>query len=74
MTRKMTITEAKAKLPAVVDEVEQGGEIEITRHGRTVARIVPAKSYHELGGLFAGLAFSVADSELFSTGEDWEAQ
>ena len=75
MTRKMTITEAKAKLPSVVDEVEQGEEIEITRHGRTVAKIIPVKSHHDLKGLFAGRVFSVAeDEELFSTGEIWEAQ
>jgi prevent-host-death family protein len=41
MTRIMTATEAKAKLLAVLDEVESGEEIEITRHGVTIARILP---------------------------------
>ncbi len=33
---------AKNNLGALLDEVEQGGEILITRHGRPVARLVPA--------------------------------
>ena len=34
------IFEAKTKLSALVDEVEKGGEIVITRHGKPVARLV----------------------------------
>ena len=34
--------EAKNKLSALLDRVEQGEEITITRHGRPVARLVPA--------------------------------
>ncbi len=33
--------EAKNKLSALLDRVEQGEEIIITRHGRPVARLVP---------------------------------
>jgi prevent-host-death family protein len=33
--------EAKNKLSALLDRVEQGEEIVITRHGRPVARLVP---------------------------------
>ncbi len=33
--------EAKNKLSALLDLVEQGEEIVITRHGREVARLVP---------------------------------
>ena len=39
MTRKLTATEAKAKILAVLDEVAAGEEVEITKHGRTVARL-----------------------------------
>lgn len=38
--RTLSIAEAKARLSAVVDSVEAGEEIIITRHGRAVARIV----------------------------------
>jgi prevent-host-death family protein len=36
--------EAKNKLGQLLDLVEQGEEITITRHGKEVARLVPAQS------------------------------
>lgn len=73
MVRNMTATEVKAKLLALLDEVEQGDEIEITRHGRTVARLAPARGPHALKGRFAGRAMSTAsDAELYSTGATWD--
>ena len=33
---RLTISEARANLPEVLDRVEQGEEITITRHGRAV--------------------------------------
>src|SRR5687767_12257233 len=53
MIRKVTATEAKAKLLALLGEVERGEEIEITRHGLTVARLAPARGPHSLRGRFA---------------------
>lgn len=38
--RTMTLANAKARLSHVIDQVEQGEEIIITRRGRPVARIV----------------------------------
>jgi prevent-host-death family protein len=35
--------EAKNKLSALLDLVEQGEEVVITRHGREVARLVPPR-------------------------------
>jgi prevent-host-death family protein len=72
MTIKMTATEAKARILGLLDEVEAGEEVEITRHGRTVARIVPATGPHALEGLMSGVAVSAAnEEELFTTGEAW---
>ncbi|MDQ6848504.1 MAG: type II toxin-antitoxin system prevent-host-death family antitoxin [Actinomycetota bacterium] len=69
----MTATELKAKILAVLDEVDHGEEVEITKHGRLVARLVPARGPSALKGMFAGIATSVAtDEELFSTGEEWD--
>jgi prevent-host-death family protein len=69
----MTITEVKAKLLALIDDVEQGEEIEITRHGLTVARLSPLKRPLGLEGRFAGVAMSNADDDdLFSTGAPWQ--
>jgi antitoxin (DNA-binding transcriptional repressor) of toxin-antitoxin stability system len=36
----MTISEARAKLPQILDRVAEGEEVTITRHGRAVAVIV----------------------------------
>jgi len=33
--------EAKTHLPRLLEEVERGAEITITRHGKAVARLVP---------------------------------
>jgi prevent-host-death family protein len=40
MTRSVTISEARASLPQIVQRVTDGEEIVITRHGRTVAVVV----------------------------------
>jgi prevent-host-death family protein len=34
--------EAKTRLSSLLERVERGGEVTITRHGRAVARLVPA--------------------------------
>lgn len=73
MVRQVTATQAKSKLLALLDEVEEGQSIEITRHGHLIARIVPARGVHSLRGRFAGVVTSSADEEdLFSTGVAWE--
>ena len=38
------VFEAKNQLTALLDEVEEGAEILITRRGRPIARLVPADS------------------------------
>ena len=74
MVRQMTATEAKASLLALLDEVAAGDEVEITKHGHTVARLVPASGPFPLKGKLAGLARTAAAEEaLFSTGETWDA-
>ena len=39
--REVQASEAKAHLPQLLDEVEHGETIIITRHGRAIARLVP---------------------------------
>ena len=71
----MTATEVKSKLLAILDEVEHGEEIEITRHGRTIARLSPARGPHALKDMFKGIVKTNAtDEELFSTGEVWSVE
>ena len=38
---KVNVTELRQNLPAYLAEVQKGGEIEVTVHGRVIARIVP---------------------------------
>lgn len=73
MTTSMTATEIKSKLLSVLDEVAAGNEVEITKHGRVVARLVPARGPHALKGALAGVAMSSGDDEeLFTTGAGWD--
>ena len=61
------------KILSLLDAVAAGQEIEITKHGRTVARLVPAKGPNALKGKLTGVAMSAADDEeLFTTGATWD--
>jgi prevent-host-death family protein len=73
MTIKMTATEAKAKILSLLDDVAAGQEVEITKHGRIVARLVPASGPHALRGALVGVAMTAgSEEELFATGADWD--
>ena len=73
MVREVTATEAKAKLLALLDEVENGEPVDITRHGRRVARIVPAMGGVALWGQGAGLVeILVSDEELVRSPLEWD--
>ncbi len=75
MARKLTATETKARILALLDEVAAGEEFEITKHGRTVARLVPAAGPHGLKGRFSGVAMTAAeDEDLFTTGAAWHLE
>ena len=70
MSIQVTATEAKAKILSLLDHVAAGQEVEITRHGRVVARLIPASGPHALKGSMAGVAITAGNEEgLFTTGE-----
>lgn len=74
MAKQVTATAAKAGFLRLLDEAAAGEEIDITRHGRPVARLVPPSGARSLKGSFEGRAVTaVAEEELFSTGETWNA-
>jgi prevent-host-death family protein len=54
--REIGAYEAKMHLPALLDRVERGEEIIITRRGRPIARLVPAKTGHDAAAARAVLA------------------
>lgn len=73
MAKQVTATAAKATILRLLDEAAAGEEIEITRHGRPVARLVPPKGGHSLEGLFQGRAKTAVDEEtLLNTEEMWD--
>ena len=70
----MTATELKAHLLSVLDDVARGDSVEITKRGKTVARLVPAAGARAMRGRLAGIAMTAAsDEELFTTAEQWQA-
>lgn len=74
MAKQVTATDAKATILRLLDDAAAGEEIEITRHGRPVARLVPASGARSLKGSFRGVAMTAVEEEqLFSTGEAWNA-
>lgn len=42
-TERVGIYEAKARFSDLVDRVARGGEVTITKHGKAVAKLVPAE-------------------------------
>jgi prevent-host-death family protein len=74
MAIQVTATAAKATFLRLLDKAAAGEEIEITRRGRPVARLVPPTGARSLKGSFDGMAMTAApDEQLFSTGERWNA-
>lgn len=75
MTRKMTATETKARLLALLDEVAAGQVIEITKRGKVVAQLSPVRSVSSMRDALKGVAATAAsDEELFTTGLEWNAE
>jgi prevent-host-death family protein len=74
MPKQVTASEAKARILRLLDDAARGEEIEITKHGRPVARLVPARGARSLKGSFEGVAMTaVNEQQLFSTGARWNA-
>ena len=48
MSKQYSIVDARAKLPKILDEVEAGGEIELTRRGKPVAMVISKQRYERL--------------------------
>jgi prevent-host-death family protein len=57
LMREVQASDAKAHLPQLLDDVERGDTIVITRHGRPIARIVPEadRRQQEIGKAIEGI-------------------
>lgn len=72
MPKTVTATAAKANFLRLLDEAVAGEEIEITRHGRPVARLMPPTGPRSMKGMFQGLAKTAVEEEkLIDTAEMW---
>lgn len=67
MTKTFTIANARAKLSDIVDAVEAGSDVELTRRGKKVAVVMSAARYARLRG--ERVAFMTA-YEAFRAGHD----
>ncbi|WP_019867168.1 type II toxin-antitoxin system Phd/YefM family antitoxin [Methylovulum miyakonense] len=56
MTSVINITELRQHLPDYLKQVQQGEEIAITSHGKTIARIVPDRQDDERDAALKRLA------------------
>jgi len=73
MEKELPISEARERLLSLVDDLPREGVI-LTRHGNPVARLTPVgASTADLIGSLKGIV-SDPDDDLFSTGEQWDAQ
>jgi prevent-host-death family protein len=70
MPKSYTVANARAKLAAIVDEVEAGKDVELTRRGKKVAVVMSAARYERLSG--ERVAFMTA-YETFRAEHDLEA-
>ena len=55
--REIQASEAKTHLPQLLDDVERGETVVITRHGRAIARIVPEahRRQEDIDGAIEGI-------------------
>ncbi len=50
MSSKYSVAEARARLPKILDEVELGREVALTRRGKAVAVLVSVEAYERMSG------------------------
>jgi prevent-host-death family protein len=71
--RKMAAAQFKAECLAVMDHVSQSGHpVVITKHGKPVVKVVPAKKCEdEIFGALSGIARITGDIENTVPASDW---
>ncbi len=73
---RVSITELRQKLPALLKRVDRGEEIQVTVRGRVVAYVVPAaERQKQARAFFAKLRKTVKLGDVLSpTGAYWNAE
>jgi len=71
--RQIGAFEAKNRLSELLNLVENGEEVVITKHGRPVAKLIPFAA--DSAGLIGSLAGRIhIKGEIFSTGLHWNVE
>jgi prevent-host-death family protein len=63
--------DAKTRLSELLDRVEKGEQIVITRHGKPIARLVPEGGHDKAAAHAAVARFRALRAELAATGVDF---
>lgn len=73
---RVKISELRQNLPAYLAEVQAGGEIEVTVHGKVIARIVPEADRQAAARQYLkSLRKSAVIGDLVSpSGDAWDAE
>jgi prevent-host-death family protein len=50
MSKRYTLAEARANLPTILDEIETGADVELTRRGKPVAVVMSVRECDRLRG------------------------
>jgi antitoxin (DNA-binding transcriptional repressor) of toxin-antitoxin stability system len=78
MSKQISVTDLKARLADVLEEVEQGVEFEITKHGHPIARL--SRTRASAGpmaskDMFAGIVSSAVNEDmLIDTSDMWDEE
>jgi prevent-host-death family protein len=73
---KVKVSELRQNLPAYLAEVQKGEEIEVTVHGRVIARIVPEEDRRAAARQFLKSLRETAkiDDIISPSGDVWNAE
>lgn len=74
--KKMPAGQFKSQCLAIMDQVHESGEpVLITKHGKPIAKLVPAqKKGEDIFGFMIGRARIIGDIMTSTPAEDWESQ
>lgn len=74
--RKVNVTDLRQHLPGYIKQVQQGEMIQITVHGKVVARLTPEQDAVEqaIKSLMEWRTSAYVGDLVSPIGEDWEVQ
>jgi prevent-host-death family protein len=68
MSSKYSVAQARANLPKILDEVELGREVELTRRGKPIAVVLSVEEYERLSEGYRDFAKAYEEHRARYTG------